>query len=164
MAFINYITNKNTLASIFKWLVALKQHLPRPKFSYENLSSSPILSYTVTKKLKIFFFAAQKSLRILKFPRVFIERVVFRFSNDRVLFRFLIDRILFRVSIESSVIGSSSGSTVIDSSLGSSVFFFIHARIFFIKFSKRSWHLATSLTLKRLGFNLTPAPVVFPKM
>ena len=151
MAFINYITNKNTLASIFKWLVALKQHLPRPKFSYENLSSSPILSYTVIKKLKIFFFAAQKSLRILKFPRIFIERVVFRFSNDRVLFRFLIDRILFRVSIESSVIGSSSGSTVIDSSLGSSVFFFLYARIFFINFFKIKNRYFTLNSQKEVG-------------
>ena len=80
------------------------------------------------QKAKKSFFEAQKSLRVLKLQRIFIDRVVFRFHSDRALFRFLIDMILFRVLsdrvfIDYSVLGSSSGSVVIDSSLGLSVLF-----------------------------------------
>ena len=112
------VYEKNSLASIFKWLVAWKRHLPRSKFSYENLFPSPTLSYTITKK---------KLLRVLKLLRVFIEMVL-RFHSDSVLFRFLSDRVLLRVLRDkvlfaSPVIGSSSRSSVTDSSLGSSVFF-----------------------------------------
>ena len=41
---------KNSLASTFKWLAAWKRGLPRPNFSYENLSSLPNLSYSIIKK------------------------------------------------------------------------------------------------------------------
>ena len=43
---------KNTLVLIFKRLVPSKQGLPRLKFSFENLSPSPTLSYTINKKPK----------------------------------------------------------------------------------------------------------------
>ena len=42
-------------------------------------------------------FTARKSLRVLKFLRIFLDSVVLRFHSDRVLFRFLFDRIVFRV-------------------------------------------------------------------
>ena len=104
------VHEKNTLVSIFKWLVPWKRDIPRPKFSFENLSPSPTLSYTITKNPKI--FVAQKSLKVLKLLRIFIDSIVFSFHSDRTLFRFFIDRILFRVLSdrvfsESSVIGSS---------------------------------------------------------
>ena len=41
------VYEKTTLGSIFKWLVAWKRGLPRPKFPFENLSASPTLSYTI---------------------------------------------------------------------------------------------------------------------
>ena len=84
------VCEKNSLASIFKWLVAWKQDLPRPKFSYENLSPSAILSYTVTKKSKSFFV---EGLEATKGPH--FDRVLFRFHSDSVLFMFLSDRVLF---------------------------------------------------------------------
>ena len=48
---------KNSLASIFKWLLALKQVLPR--LSFENLSPSAILSYAITKNPKRVFCGAK---------------------------------------------------------------------------------------------------------
>ena len=78
-------------------MVAWKRGLAGPKFSYENLSPSPTLSYTITKKPKKEFFAAQKSWRVVNLLRVFIDRVVFRFHSDSVLLRFLIDSVLFGV-------------------------------------------------------------------
>ena len=80
------------------------------------MSPSPTLSYTVTKNPKT--FVVQKSLKVLKLLRIFIDSIVFSFHSDRTLFRFFIDRILFRVLSdrvfsESSVIGSSSGSAVL---------------------------------------------------
>ena len=125
--------DKNTLFLIFKWLVPWKQDLPGPKFSFENLSPSPTLSYTITKKPKI--LVEQKLLKVLKFLRIFIDSIVFRFHSDRTLFRFFIDRILFRVLSdrvfsESSVIGCSSGSTVL---LGHQCFFSAMSQFFFIK-------------------------------
>ena len=89
--------------------------------SMKTLSPSSTLLYTITKKAKKSYFAAQKSLRVLKLLRIFIDSVVFRFYV--VFFRFPIDTILFRVLsdrvfFESSEIGSSSlGYAVIDSSL-----------------------------------------------
>ena len=85
------VCDKNSLASIFKWLVAWKQDLPRPKFSYENLSPSATLSYTVTKKWKSFFI---EGFEATKGPH--FDRVLFRFHSDSVLFMFLSDRVLFR--------------------------------------------------------------------
>ena len=111
------VYEKNTLVSIFKWLVPWKRGLPRPKFSFENLSPSPTLSYTIIKKPKE-FFVAQKSLKVLKLLRIFIDSVVFRFHSDRTFYRFFIDGILFRVLSDrvfsdSSVMRSSSGSAVL---------------------------------------------------
>ena len=110
------VYEKNTLVSIFKWLITWKRGLPRPKFSFENLSPSTTLSYTITKKPKI--FVAQKSLKVLKLLRIFIDSVVFRFHSDRTFYRFFIDRTLFRVLSNrvfsnSSVMRSSSGSAVL---------------------------------------------------
>ena len=148
------VCEKNTLVSIFKWLVPWKRGLPRPKFPFENLSPSPTLSYTITKKPKI--FVAQKSLKVLKLLRIFIDSVVFRFHSDRTFFRFFVDRILFRVLndrvfSESSIIGSSSRSTVFlghQCSFSAMWLFFLSNRaaiflsktdvLFYIIFSKRS--------------------------
>ena len=96
-----------------------------------SITHSTIYHYQKTRKS---FFGAQRSLRVLKLLRLYIDRVVFSFHSDRVLFRFLTDSIPFRVFsdrvfFESSVIGSSSGSAVA-SSLESSVLFFRHAAIF----------------------------------
>ena len=109
------VYEKNTFVSNFKWLVPWKRGLPRPKFSYENLSLSLTLSYNIIKKSTKTVFVVQKSLKVLKFLRIFIDRVVFRFHSDRTLFRFFIDRILVRVLsdrvfCDSSVIETSSGS------------------------------------------------------
>ena len=79
------------------------------------------------QKAKKSFFVTQKSLRVLKFLRVFSDRVLFRFLIDGILFRVLSDRVFF----EYLVLESSSGSAVIDFSLESSVLFFRHAAIFF---------------------------------
>ena len=118
------VYEKNTLASIFKWLVAWKRRLPRPKFLFENLSPSSTLSYTITKKPKRVNLRRKShwgswsswgsSLIALSLGFTVI-RVLFRFLGDRILFRVLSDRVFF----ESSDIGSSSssGSAVIDSSL-----------------------------------------------
>ena len=37
------VCEKSTLALSFKWLVALKRGVPRPKFSSKSLSTSPTL-------------------------------------------------------------------------------------------------------------------------
>ena len=155
------VYEKNTLVSIFKWLVPWKRGLPRPKFSFENLSPSPTLSYTIIKKPKE-FFVAQKSLKVLKLLRIFIDSVVFRFHSDRTFYRFFIDGILFRVLSDrvfsdSSVMRSSSGFAVLSGhqcsfsamSLFFFFFFFFYQIVlllflskidvlFYIKFSKRS--------------------------
>ena len=148
------VYEKNTLVSIFKWLVPWKRGLPRPKFSFENLSPSPTLSYTITKTPKI--FVAQKSSKVLRLLKIFIDSVAFRRHSDRTFFRFFIDRILFRVLsdrvfFESSVIGSYSGSTVLlghQCSFSAMSLFFLSNRaaiflsktdvLFYIIFSKRS--------------------------
>ena len=97
-------------------------------WKFNPITHSIIYHYQKSKKSS---FALQKSLRFLKFLRVFIDRVVLTFHSDRILFRFLFDSIFFRALsdrgfFESLVIGSSSGSAVTDSSLGSSVHFFCH--------------------------------------
>ena len=138
------VCKKNTLVSIFKWLVPWKRGLPRPKFPFENLSPSPTLSYTITKKPKRVFLW------------ILTDSVAFRFHSDRTPFRFFIDRILFRflsdrVFSESSVIGSSSGSAVLlghQCSFSAMSLFFLSNRFaiflsktdvsFYIIFSKRS--------------------------
>ena len=131
ITFWHSVHEKNTLASIFKWLVPWKRGLPGPKFSFENLSPSSTLSYTITKKPKRVFLW------------ILIDSVVFRFHSDRTPFRFFVDRILFRflsdrVFSESSVIGSSSGSAVLlghQCSFSAMSLFFLsnRAAIFFIK-------------------------------
>ena len=134
------------MGEIFKWLVAWKRSLPRPKFFFENLSPSSTLSYTITKKPKRVNLRRKShwgswsswgsSLIALSLGFTVI-RVLFRFLIDRILFRVLSDRVFF----ESSEIGSSSlGYAVIDSSLHQSSFsaislFFLSNRVtnFFIK-------------------------------
>ena len=148
------VYEKNTLVSIFKWLVPWKRGLSRPKFSLESLSPSPTLSYAITEKPKI--FVVQNTLKVLKLLRIFIDSVVFSFHSDSTFYRFFIDRILFRVLSnrvfsESSVIGSSSGSTVLlghQCSFSAMSLFFLSNRaaiflsktdvLFYIIFSKRS--------------------------
>ena len=85
------------MGEIFKWLVAWKRSLPRPKFFFENLSPSFTLSYTITKKLK------RVNLRHKSYwgswnswgsPSIALP---LGFTVMRVLFGFLIERILFRV-------------------------------------------------------------------
>ena len=117
------VYEKNTLASIFKWLVAWKRRLPRPKFLFENLSPSSTLSYTITKKPKRVnlrrkshwgSWSSWGSPLIALSLGFTVIRVLFRFLIERILFRVLSDRVFF----ESSEIGSSSlGHAVIDSSL-----------------------------------------------
>ena len=89
-------------------------------WKFNPITHSIIYHYQKAKKSS---FELQKSLRFLKFLRVFIDRVVLTFHSDRILFRFLFDSIFFRALsdrgfFESLVIGSSS--------LGSSVHFFRH--------------------------------------
>ena len=130
------IYKKKPLASILKWLVALKSRPSKNKiFIWRFILTTHSIIYHYQKAKKIFFFVVQKSLSIEKHLRVFINRVAFRFHSDRVLFRFLIDRIFFRTFcdraiFESSVLGSSSVSALLDSSVGSSALFFHHAAIF----------------------------------
>ena len=127
----NYM--KNSSDSVFKWPVAWKWGLPRPKVSYECLSPS-----TTPKSCD------QKILECPDVPEGPL-RVLFRFHSGRVFLRFLSDRILLkvlsdravlrviieRVLFESPLICFYSGSSVIDSSLGSTVLFFRHAAIFY---------------------------------
>ena len=121
MLFMNYIV---ALVSIFKWLIAWKQGLSRPTFSCEDLSPSHSTIYH-HQKAKKNFFAAQKSLRVLKLLRILTDRVVFRFSIDMIflqrqgLLLVLSDRLFLRAA-------------AIDPSLGSSVLFFRHGNIFLL--------------------------------
>ena len=111
------------MGEIFKWLVAWKRSLPRPKFFFENLSPSSTLSYTITKKPKRVnlrrkshwgSWSSWGSPLIALSLGFTVIRVLFRFLIERILFRVLSDRVFF----ESSEIGSSSlGYAVIDSSL-----------------------------------------------
>ena len=107
------VYEKNTLASIFKWLVAWKRRLPRPKFLFENLSPSSTLSYTITKKPKRVnlrrkshwgSWSSWGSPLIALSLGFTVIRVLFRFLIERILFRVLSDRVFF----EYSEIGSSS--------------------------------------------------------
>lgn len=107
------------MTSIFKWLVAWKRGLPRPKVSYKNLSPPP---NTITKNLKKVLYG-KKVIEVSEAP----EGIVIH----RALFRFYSDRVLLKVLFASSVTSSPSGPSVIDSSLRSSVFIFPHAPIFY---------------------------------
>ena len=130
------VYEKNTLASIFKWLVAWKRRLPRPKFLFENLSPSSTLSYTITKKPKRVnlrrkshwgSWSSWGSPLIALSLGFTVIRVLFRFLIERILFRVLSDRVFF----ESSQIGSSFlGYAAIDSSRHQ-YFFFRHVAIFY---------------------------------
>ena len=117
------VYEKNTLASIFKWLVAWKRRLPRPKFLFENLSPSSTLSYTITKKPKRVDFRHKSYWGFSSSWGSSFIALSLGLTVISVLFRFLIDGILFRVLsgkvfFESSEIGSSFlGYAVIDSSL-----------------------------------------------
>ena len=153
MVFMNCM--KNSLASIFKWLVAWKLGIPRPKVSCECSSPSPTLSYTTTKK-KSRVFCDAKAIEGTEAPggtlrflfRFHGDRILFSFLSDRVLFRVLSDRVLLivlsdRVIFESPVIGSFSGFSLIDSYLGSSLLSFLHTSIFYrntlLLFIKNGW-------------------------
>ena len=117
------VYEKNTLASIFKWLVAWKWSLSRPKFNVENLSPSSTLLYTITKKPKKVNLRRKSHWGSWSSWRCSLIALSLGFTVIRVLVRFLIDRILFRVLsdrvfFESLELGSStSGSAVTDSSL-----------------------------------------------
>ena len=110
----------------------MKMRPPKLKASYEYLSPSPTLPYTIKRK-KV--FATQKPLRVMKFLRVLLGFSLgftvigssLSFFSNRFLLRVLSDRILF----ESSVIGCSSWFSIIDHSLGSSVLFFQNDAIFY---------------------------------
>ena len=113
--FMNYIVTsiyeKNTLASIFKWLAAWKRSLPRPKFFFENKSPSSTLSYTITKKSKRVNLRRKSHWGSWSSWGSSLITLSLGFTVVRVLFRFLIDRSLFRVLsdrvfLESSEIGS----------------------------------------------------------
>ena len=100
------------MGEIFKWLVAWKRSLPRPKFFFENLSPSSTLSYTITKKPKRVnlrrkshwgSWSSWGSPLIALSLGFTVIRVLFRFLIERILFRVLSDRVFF----ESSEIGSS---------------------------------------------------------
>ena len=134
MVFMNCM--KNSLASIFNWLVSWKLGIPRSKVSCE--CSSPSLK----KKSRVFCDA--KVIEDTEAPggtlrflfRFHGDRILFSFLSDRVPFRVLSDRVLLislsdRVLFESPVIGSFSGFSVIDSYLGSSVLSFLHTSIFY---------------------------------
>ena len=118
---------KNTLTSIFKWQVAWKRGIPRPKFSLENLSPSPTLSYDITKKPKRVTLRRKMSLRVLKLLRIFIDNLVFRFHSAMVLFRLLIDRTLFSVLCDWVFFIVA----VIDLFLGLSMLFYCHVVVFY---------------------------------
>ena len=138
-------------------IVVLKQGLLRPKFLYQNFSPSPILSCTITEKLKR-VLVAQKSLKVVKPVRVLSDSALFRSMREKSantkfssglyfpvfgpekffhavgfsvvgFFRFLSYRVLF----EFWVIGFSKASSVIDSPFGSSVLFFRYAGTFLSK-------------------------------
>ena len=110
------------MGEIFKWLVAWKRSLPRPKFFFENLSPSSTLSYTITKKPKRVNLRRQSrwgswsswGSQFVALSLGFTVRILFRFLIERILLRVLSDRVFF----EPSEIGSSSlGHGVIDSAL-----------------------------------------------
>ena len=134
MVFMNYIPS-STLTTKIIFLQVLNDCGVKTRWNI-YVSSSPTLTYTITKKLKK-FFGAQKPLRVLKLLRVLSGRVLFRVLSDSVLlyssvigsfsyfsvigfFMVLSNRVLF----ESSVINCSKSSSVTDSSLGLSVLFF----------------------------------------
>ena len=128
------VYEKNTLASVFKWLVAWKRSLLRPKCFFKNLFPSATLSYTITKKPKRVNFRCKSHWGSQSSWGSLLIALSLGFTVIRVLFRFLIDKILFRVLsdgvfFESSETGSSSlVYTVIVSSLYQ-CFFFRHVAI-----------------------------------
>ena len=85
--------------------------------SYLKIYPHHPLYHISLPKRQIEFFVAQKSVKVLKLLRIFIDSVVFKFHSDRTFFRFFVNGILCRVLSDrvfsgSSVIGSSSGSVV----------------------------------------------------
>ena len=111
------------MSETFKWLVAWKQSLPRPKFFFENLSPSSTLSYTITKKPKRVNLRRKSHWGSWSSWGSSLIALSLGFTVMRVLFMFLIERILFmvlsdRVFFESSEIRSPSlGFAVTDFSL-----------------------------------------------
>ena len=107
------VYDKNTLASIFKWLVAWKRNLPRQTFFHNKLSPSSTLSYAITKNPKRVSLRRKSYWGFWTFWGSSLITLSLGFTVIRVIFRFLIDRMLLRVlsdrvSFESSNIGSSS--------------------------------------------------------
>ena len=76
------VYEKSNLTSIFKWLVAWKRSFSRQKFFLQNLSPLSTIIYHYQKAEKSSFWA-QKSLRVLKFLRISIDSIVFRFHSDK---------------------------------------------------------------------------------
>ena len=111
------------MGEIFKWLVAWKRSLPRPKFFFENLSPSSTLSYTITKKPKRVNLWRKSHWGSWSSWGSSLIALSLGFTVMKILFMFLIERILFmvlsdRVFFESSEIRSPSlGFAVIDFSL-----------------------------------------------
>ena len=121
---------------MFKWLVTWKRGLHRPKLSFENLSSLPTLSYTITRMSKRVFLQQRSHWGSWSSWESSLKGFTFRFHSDRVLFRFFINRIPFRVVrnrvfFESSVINLET--EVIDSSLGHQCSFCAMPLLFFVK-------------------------------
>ena len=63
--------------------IAWKRGLPRPSFLYENLSPSPTLSYTITKKPKE-FLCGEKNTEGSEVTEFLQWQVIFTVLNDRV--------------------------------------------------------------------------------
>ena len=143
----NYIVTsiyeKNTLASFFKWLIAWKRSIRRPKFFFENLSPSSPLSYIITKKSKRVNLRRKSHWGSWSSWGSPLIALSLGFTVIRALFWLFIDRILstvlsHRVFFESLEIGPSSlGYAVIDSSLhqcsfsAMSLFFFLKSCYYF---------------------------------
>ena len=102
------VYEKNTLASIFKWLVAWRQSLPRPKCFFENFCPSSTLSYTITKKPKRVYLLRKSHWGSWSCWWSSLIALSFGFTVIRVIFSFLIDRISFRVLIDRSSLSPQS--------------------------------------------------------
>ena len=122
-------------------MVAWNQGLARPKFSFQNFSSSPTQSYTITSSWGLLLIGLSLDFTVIG------SSIVFSLTG---------------FSLESSVISFPSESAGIDSSLGSSMLFFRNQAdfyqivlllfitkkevLFYIIFPKRSSYLTISLT------------------
>ena len=131
----------------FKWLIAWKWSLPRPKFFFENLSQSSTLSHTITKKPK----------------RVNLQRKShwgFWSSCASPLialsFRFLIKRILFRVAWDSVFFFRACSNRFVSSSMlfFRHVYIFLSNRITTFYYQKQKFCFAFIIIPKNTYFNM----------